>query len=405
MRYLRTVPAVALAAALCFPGAASASVLTPAGVTSAFSSAGSSVAPDAALGEWDAAADANGAVGEFRDVLTGDMVAVMPGGAATAASAQVLSLASSLGIPAHVVTATITKDEVNAITSALVGLRPTIPLEDSYIVSFDPSLQLVTLESAAPISAFSTVLSKYGTSIRFTTGGFVPQSRTSDGPPHWGGAAIRGLRAGVLSGCTSGFTLRNSSTGAYAMTTAGHCFDLNASVKNYKLVNGAWQGGGYSFGTNFYRSLDADFSMMSGSTYAGDIYVSESGYLAVDGASDPSIGSNYCVSGVYGGNHCSHTLVSNQTWICSNYSNNPTAVCFYADDYSGGTSGGTVTQPGDSGAPWYLQAGIKAYIRGSHVGVNGACDLHTGANCHMYATPWDAIASTYYGGYYTIVTG
>jgi hypothetical protein len=178
------------------------------------------------------------------------------------------------------------------------------------------------------------------------------------------------------------------------MTTAGHCFDLNAGVKNFKNVGGVSQGSGVSFGTNSYVSSDWDFSLMSGSTYAGRIYDSDTTSLPVGGAADPSVGAHYCVSGVYGGKTCNHTLVASETWICAQ-------TCFYANDYSGGT----VTQAGDSGAPWYLPSGTKAYIRGSHVGVNQGCNPQTGANCHMYATPWSGIANTYYGGYWAIVTG
>lgn len=216
----------------------------------------------------------------------------------------------------------------------------------------------------------------------------MPQTRVSDAPPHWGGAAIRGLKGGVLQGCTSGFAVTNSSTHAVEMTTAGHCFDQGASVTNYKLVSGSWQGAGYSFGTNSYISLDFDFSLMSGSTYNGHIYDSDTTNLAVGGASDPSVGASYCVSGVYGGKTCGHTLVALETWICS-------YTCFYANDYTGGT----ITKSGDSGAPWYLPAGVKAYIRGTHYGISSGCTT----TCHMYATPWSGIANTY--PYYTIVTG
>lgn len=367
--------------------------------SSGFTSGVSSADPEAAVAQWDAAADANGAVGEFRDAVTGDMVAVMPGGPAATASAQVLGLAGSLGIRSHVVTATITKNRVDKIIKALVGLSPTIPAQDSYVVSFDPSVQLVTLDSSAPMSAFSSVLSEYGTSIRFTTGGPVPQSRTSDSTPHWGGAAIEGAGApGFTDFCTSGFALKNTTTGAIVMTTAGHCFAANASVKNYKIVNGSLQGSGNSFGTDFYRSLDGDFSMMSGSTYGGWIYNSETAAIGVSGAANPSVGNSYCVSGVYSGNNCGHTLVSTQTWWCSDYVNQGTPVCLNVDDYTGGTP----TKEGDSGSPWYFLSGGRASIRGSHVGAYGTCP---GSGCHLVATPWSIIAGTYYNGYYAIVTG
>jgi hypothetical protein len=185
------------------------------------------------------------------------------------------------------------------------------------------------------------------------------------------------------------------------MTTAGHCFDLNAAVANYKIVNNAWQGSGFSFGSNFYRSLDGDFSMMSGSSYAGFIYTTDTTSIGVSGAANPSIGSSYCVSGAYSGYTaatCGHTLVSTQTFVCSSYSNQSTQVCFDADDYTGGTA----TIDGDSGAPWYFPSAGRASIRGSHVGVNSHCP---GASCHMYATPWSTIGGTYFNGNYAIVTG
>lgn len=395
---LRSLPiAVTVSALLAFPTLATATRSGAAAGTSSFLDL-TVTSPDteAALIQWEAAADAAGAVTEYRDTATGQMVALMPGGPSTSAAATVLSQASSFQIDARVVTARITKSRVDAIETALIALRSKIaPL--SYIITFDHDLQVVTVNSDAPAATFGAVLSTYGSDVQLQPGGLVLQSRTSDGAPHWGGAAIRGIDdTGTYGGCTSGFTVKDSS-GHYLMTTAGHCFRYGSTVYNYKLVNNSWTGGGYYFGTVVGRDGDFDDEEFDASTYAGSIYTSNTTAAAVSGAGSFGVGAPYCVSGAYSGASgatCGHTDYSNSTFLCEWIGG--VYLCFQVADLTGGT----LTISGDSGAPWYYP-GTKVSIRGLHIGIGPNCPTQCN---HMYATPWTSLSNAYPGGL-TIVTG
>jgi hypothetical protein len=340
-----------------------------------------------ALIAWESAADAAGAVAEYRDGATGQMVVVMPGGASTAAAASVVSLASGAQIDARIVSARITKARLDAIRSALIALHSKSSTYGE-IISFDPELQIIVVNTDAPAAIFAGVVDEYPTDVQIRPGGVTLQSRTSDTAPHWGGAAIRGLNSGQYGGCTSGFTAKDSS-GHYLMVTAGHCFDPSTPIYNYKLVNGSWTGGGYYFGHVIAQDGDFDDEEFDASSYAGAIYTSDTAFQYVGDAGSFGVGADYCVSGAYGGKTCGHTDTSNSTIICE-------AFCFKVADLTGGS----LTHDGDSGAPWYYPT-TKVGIRGSHIGLGPNCPTQCN---HMYATPWTSLSGAYPGGL-SIVTG
>jgi hypothetical protein len=124
-----------------------------------------------------------------------------------------------------------------------------------------------------------------------------------------------------------------------------------------------------------------DMELIGGQSYAGRVYVggtTSSSSKAVAGAGDPVAGvTGYCASGQTTGEQCNQTVQSTSAIVCTQ-----TGCKWPVIEYTGGPS-----QPGDSGAPFYLPGGSgQVFARGAVIAGNGT---------QSYAEKWSRISSTF----------
>lgn len=326
---------------------------------------------EAAGVELEALAESKGALGVFLDESTGEFVVVVPSAGKSEFAA---SDASKLSMSVRVETRDIDRATIDEISDALLAIRPAIK-QYSYGFGFDPESGTMILTSEAPESAFAAIEEAFPGKISFRSGIFELASRSNDSEPYSGGANLNG---DLL--CTSGFALDFNAGGRY-MVTAGHC-NPNGATTN---MGTAWrESAAYPYW---------DFELIQGKTYRPYIYDSGSYTRPVVNASNPSVGSSYCISGRTSGTVCSWTLRKLNQTIC--YSQGyPSGACAHnlAEFYR---SSGVPVQPGDSGGPlWYNysspdRAGIRGVISGY------SWDLLQGWS--SYATQYQTIADYYVG--------
>jgi hypothetical protein len=310
---------------------------------------GASSAPDSELAaiQEQVIDRADGSLGLRHDQAAGEFVVVYPDGEAASPAAF-----TNLGYRVRVEESTLSAATVTAFTEAIESRTFHPDAGDySYGSYVDVVADVIVLGTDAPASVIDPFVAEFGDAVEVRHGE-TGRLRHADPEPHWGGASI--TNGPFL--CTSGFT--GDAGGTRVMVTAGHCFDPGNAVFS--------TGGGQAWGT-FLRHVafpDPDLAIIAGTTYEGAIYVggvaSESG-AAVTSFGDPVVGDGgYCWSGQTSGEVCGNTVVSLTGQLCdaAGCTNNLTV------------SNGALTQPGDSGSPWYQISGDGTIsIRGITVGV------------------------------------
>jgi hypothetical protein len=313
------------------------------------------------------AATQAGALGTYWDQAADQIVVVTP---ASGNSSFKASDVDQLGLNIRVETRDIEQKDIVAIEDLLEGWKwDTSATNVNFVSLFDARKGKVVIASESNPAYFQYFQDHFPGEVEFVRGHLDLQSRLNDSPAHWGGAQLN------LNGskqCSSGFSVRKSGT-AYMMT-AQHCYSSGQTV---------YGGTGLNWGTIQYVASSADVELIGGSTYGGSIYVggaTGTGH-AVHGASDPVSWNTYCVSGVTTYEHCGHT-----------YAGLTGAVGVNGHTYTGFAefTGGTQTQGGDSGAPWYFYdpQGL-IYVAGVHTGL-----VTIGGITYMIATPWSKAASS-----------
>jgi len=185
-------------------------------------------------------------------------------------------------------------------------------------------------------------------------------NRRDDIPSFWGGAGIA-AGGGI---CSAGYSVRDGA-GTVFMTTAGHCYANGTSVLT--------ESGLTTFGTVSNRNLPTfngvarDIELIGGSSYAGRIYtggITSTTSVPVFAAGDAVVGfTNYCHSGRTSGEACGHTANSIIGQVCT-----ATGCKFPVIVWTGGTA----SQGGDSGSPFYvMDSSGQAWIRGHVIAGNG----------------------------------
>lgn len=315
-----------------------------------------------------ALAESRGALGVFLDESTGEYVVVVP---STGESAFAASDSSGLSLSVRVETRDIDRATIDRIGDALLAIRPAIK-QYSYGFGFDPESGTIILTSEAPESEFASIQKEFPGKISFRPGFFELTSQSNDTQPYSGGAYLNG---NLL--CTSGFALDFNAGGRY-MVTAGHC-NPNGTTTN---MGTAW------------RESPAwpywDFELIRGRTYRPYIYDSATTTRPVINATNPLVGSSYCITGRTSRSVCGWTLRKLNQTIC--YID--IGECFH-DLAAFYRSSGLPTQDGDSGGPlWYkynspARAGIRGVLSGR------GWDWIEGWN--SWATQYQSIANYYVG--------
>lgn len=249
----------------------------------------------------------------------------------------------------------------------------------------------IVVETNAPAAVVSAIVAPPSANAAARTAAVQPvvrataikdSARLNDTQPFYGGGGITVAGAGT---CSSGYTVYSSVAGYY-MVTAGHCYAVGAAVYT--------ETGGLYYGNASNRNLDSithdgkDLELIGNQTYAGRIFVgttTSSTSKAVVGAGSASVGvSTYCFSGRTSGESCGHTVTSLNAQVCTTTGCKSPVISY---------TGGTISQPGDSGAPFYINSGTGVSIRGHVI---------AGSTSTGYVEPWTVLAGTYA---VSIVTG
>ena len=247
----------------------------------------------------------------------------------------------------------------------------------SYASHLDLETGKVVLQTDAPASVTDRLTEQFGDVIELREEKPVQDlfHRRDDIAPFWGGASIQS-GGGT---CSSGFTVRKPS-GQRLITTAGHCFAVGATVRTplSRLVGSVTERGTLN---SFWFWDNRDMELIGGQSYSPRIYVggvTSSSSKAVVGAGDPVAGvTGYCASGQTTGEQCNQTVQSTSAIVCTQ-----TGCKWPVIEYTGGPS-----QPGDSGAPFYLPgAAGQVFARGAVIAGNGTTS---------YAEKWSRISSTF----------
>ena len=374
MRTPRTIAVTAAIAAVTLVSGASTAAasedLKPTG-----RSVANAPAPDA---EVAAAADRieteGSALGSYWNPDRGELVVVVgPDSDIGEAEAEKL-----VGGPSRLERRDIAKKTVDAIREQIAGREFSPEAEKfSYASHLDLETGKVVLQTDAPASVTDPLTKEFPGVIERRDEKPVQDlfHRRDDIPSFWGGASIQSGGAT----CSSGFAVRKPS-GARFLTTAGHCYAVGANVRTptSRLVGSVTERGTLN---SFWFWDNRDMELIGGQSYAGSVYVggvTSSSSKAVVGAGDPVAGfTGYCASGQTTGEQCNQTVQSTQAIVCTQ-----TGCKWPVIEYTGGPS-----QPGDSGAPFYLPgASGQVHARGAVIAGNGTTS---------YAEKWSRISSTF----------
>jgi streptogrisin B len=136
-------------------------------------------------------------------------------------------------------------------------------------------------------------------------------------------------------GCTGAFIVRQTST--YYISTARHCLAAPSAYDGATTAE-----------STVSSSRDLRRTRLVGSSHSATFRWSPTGYRTVKSSANPTFGILACVYGKMSGTHCATVLATD---TCVAYAGFP-KFCGIA------RVSGILTQPGDSGGPWF--AGTKA---------------------------------------------
>ena len=359
---LLTTAAVAAASLLAGAGAAHAADAKP----QPAQPRSAAVAPDAAAARASKVATANRALGSYYDAARKEQVVVTSAGSKLTEA----TVDRAVGAKARVERRGIAKATVDTIQDR-VSKRAWSPAAKHYNYAswLDLKTGKMVLKTNAPASVtapltkdYPGVIDRQVDTIRDTF------SRFADIPPFWGGSSIKS--GGSL--CSSGFVVQKG--GQRFLTTAGHCFPLGANVLT--------AGGNLSVGTVVQKGplQSSDMALIGGKSYGSAIFVGAANSSAgkhVSGAGDPVVGfTQYCRSGHATGEQCGQTVQSVNALVCTQTGCKGPLISYT----------GSLSQPGDSGAPFYAYSvnGANVFIRGMDI----ASSATTG-----FAEKWSRISS------------
>ena len=330
------------------------------------------IAPDAAAARASKVAKANDALGAYYDAARKEQVVVTSAGSKLTEA----SVDRAVGAKARVERRGIAKATVDTIQDR-VSKRTWSPAAKNYNYAswLDLKTGKMVLKTNAPASVTAPLTNDYPGVIDRQVDTIRDNfTRRADVPGFWGGSSIKS--GGAV--CSSGFVVQKG--GQRYLTTAGHCFPLGANVLTTD--------GNLSVGTVVQKGpflpwplQSFDMALIGGKTYGSSIFVggtNSSTGKHVSGAGDPVVGfSQYCRSGQTSGEQCGQTVQSVNAQVCTQTGCKSPVISYT----------GPVSQPGDSGAPFYVYSGDGAnvFIRGMNVASGGSTS---------FAEKWSRISSS-----------
>jgi len=321
---------------------------------------------DAAGAKVSRYAEAHGALGSYYDAAAKKFVIV---------GAQGSSLAQSKSAPATVRTRAISKRTIDTLQDRIAKRNWSAAAKNyNYASWVDLKTGKLVLQTNAPRAVTAGLSKGYAGVIEQQDGAIRDSfSRRADTSPFWGGSSIKS--GGSV--CSSGFIVQRG--GQRFMVTAGHCFAVGA--------NATTTDGNLSVGNVTQRGpflpwplQSFDMELIAGASYGSSIFVggtNSSTGKHVNGAGDPVVGfTQYCRSGQTSGEQCGQTVQSVNAQVCTQTGCKSPVISYT----------GPVSQPGDSGAPFYVYSADSSnvFIRGINVA--------SGATI-SFAEKWSRISS------------
>jgi hypothetical protein len=360
------VSAIALTAAV-FPGSAGADPgKEPPGQSQPSAAERRAVQVEAKAERAARLAERKGALGSYFDESKNQHVIVT--GPDSSVSQEEASRA--VGEPTRVEKRNITKQRVQDVHNRVNGRSWHRDAgKHTYASYLDLTTGKMVLRTDAPSDVTQPLRSEFGADLVVQAGG--PQdsfSRRADTQPYWGGSSIKS-GGGV---CSAGFVVKNSAGTRY-MLTAGHCFALGATVLTTD--------GNASVGTVVRRGPipPYDMELIGGKSYGSYVFSggtnSNTGRHVIS-AGDPAVNfTGYCRSGQTSGERCGQRVTSVTAQVCTQTGCKYPVIAYDT---------GYPSQPGDSGAPFYLPSGSDAHIRGMNIASGGGVS---------YAEKWSRISA------------
>ncbi|HEY8473022.1 MAG TPA: S1 family peptidase [Natronosporangium sp.] len=259
-------------------------------------------------------------------------------------------LASSAGARTTVVDRS--EQELTAITGELDALAKQDPAELSDVFSWAVEAQtnqvVVTVRAGAAEALTESLREAHGDAIRIEESEYQPQLAQ----------AYPWLDGGIpYNGCSTGFNMRNPSTGARYFLTAGHCGVAG---------NGATAGNGVFIGTftaSFFPTFDDALVQVTNTGYwlQGPFVFSWPGFIVVSSSyTDGPVGTPVCKSGRTTG------------WTCGTITGKNETVNYPQGTVFGLTRHNACVEQGDSG-------GSNVNVAGNHPeGVTSGAQLLAG---------------------------
>ncbi len=345
------------------------------------------------LVEFQAKAEAAGALGFYHDEETASLVVLVP--PTKRATFEVRALGPS---PVRVVVkiSKVESADLQLARDRLDTFARGLTRGESLSSWFNPRSERLEVSGSA---AQDDVLDSMGSSralVSYSPATVVQESRFNDFSPFWGGSALKyqGLTSEIFD-CTSGFAMTNGST--EALVTAAHCGPVNYTVLSpdaNRVIGTTLQGGRWCpTDPNGPPSNNADVQLITGKNYDNTIYIGNKtggpGIVSL-GAGDPAVGATYAVSGAKTYEHTGIKVLSLTGQINNDACGVPgslSTLIVYA--YVQGNESYCPTQGGDSGAPFYYRDNLTPThvgIRGMHIGRS------TATNSVCFAMRYNKIA-------------
>jgi streptogrisin C len=195
--------------------------------------------------------------------------------------------------------------------------------------------------------------------------------------------------------CSAGFNVRNNSTGARYMITAGHCVNSGSYVYGHN-DNGPGNPGryfGHTLESWYTAGIDDAIVRGTSSTWTQGPWVDTNPYhggvISINGVSRAPVGAAICKSGM------------TTKWTCGSIVAHNVSVTYSSGQTLYGLNQHTAcTRPGDSGGAYVNNSsGWKA--EGIHSGGNGRSVACSSSSYRSYYTPMQT-AMNYYGPKYGV---
>ena len=197
--------------------------------------------------------------------------------------------------------------------------------------------QVVLTVAAGRADDVRPLVAKYGQAV------LVEESANRPQPTNypWLDGGIPYVNSTAGTGCSTGFNMRNTATGAEYVLTAGHCGNTGDVVTGSAAVGGGGVNIG-SFVSSWFPTWDDALVQVTNAAWLQGPWVwVYPGYLTISGYTDAGVGTVICQTGQTTNLTCGAITAKNIT------------VNYASGAVYGMTRNNVCVEPGDSGGPYF----------------------------------------------------